>query len=73
MQNFTILKIKLWHGSFYTQSLQNKKIKLLTNNPHKISSLKTIEVVQRVPIVMDSNEHNEDYLGVKKDEMGHIL
>ena len=50
-----------------------KKIKLLTNNPHKIASLDDIEVVQRVPIIMDSNQHNKDYLGVKKDEMGHLF
>lgn len=49
------------------------KIKLLTNNPDKINSLKTIEVVERVPIIMDSNKHNEDYLEVKKDEMGHLF
>ena len=49
------------------------KIKLLTNNPHKISSLKDIEVIERVPIIMDSNEHNTDYLNVKRDEMGHLL
>ena len=50
-----------------------KKIKLLTNNPHKISSLKDIEVLERVPIIMNSNVHNEDYLDVKKDEMGHLF
>lgn len=50
-----------------------KKIKLLTNNPHKIASLDDIEVVERVPIIMDSNVHNEDYLDVKKDEMGHLF
>ncbi len=50
-----------------------QKIKLLTNNPHKISSLKDIEVVERVPIIMDANEYNTDYLGVKRDEMGHLL
>ncbi len=49
------------------------KIKLLTNNPHKLSSLDGIEVVERVPIIMDANEHNEDYLDVKKDEMGHLF
>ena len=49
------------------------KIKLLTNNPHKISSLDDIEVVERIPIVMDSNQHNVDYLGIKKDEMGHLF
>ncbi|MFT5659446.1 MAG: GTP cyclohydrolase II [Sulfurimonas sp.] len=50
-----------------------QKIKLLTNNPHKIASLNDIEVVERVPIIMDSNQHNEDYLSVKKDEMGHLF
>ena len=50
-----------------------QKIKLLTNNPHKVASLNDIEVVERVPIIMDSNQHNVDYLGVKKDEMGHLF
>jgi len=49
------------------------EIKLLTNNPHKINSLNDIKVVERVPIVMDSNKFNEDYLEIKKDEMGHLL
>ena len=49
------------------------KIKLLTNNPDKINSISDIEIIERVPIIMDSNEFNEDYLGVKKDEMGHLL
>ena len=49
------------------------KIKLLTNNPDKINSINDIEIVERVPIIMDSNKFNEDYLDVKKDEMGHLL
>ena len=49
------------------------KIKLLTNNPDKINSINDIEIVERVPIIMDSNEFNEDYLDVKKDKMGHLL
>jgi len=49
------------------------KIKLLTNNPHKISSISDIEIVERIPIIMDSNKFNEEYLGVKKDKMGHLL
>lgn len=59
-----------------TQILHNfgiHKIKLLTNNPDKIKSISDIEIVERVPIIMDSNKHNEDYLNVKKDEMGHLL
>lgn len=50
-----------------------KKIRLLTNNPAKINSLEKIEIVERLPIVIDSNVHNEAYLKTKKDEMGHLL
>ncbi len=50
-----------------------KQIKLLTNNPDKINSIEDVEVVERVPIIMDSNKHNEDYLNIKKDEMGHLF
>lgn len=50
-----------------------KKIRLLTNNPTKINSLENIEIVERLPIIIDSNVHNEGYLQVKKDEMGHML
>ena len=49
------------------------KIKLLTNNPDKINSISNVEIVERVPIIMDSNKYNEDYLDVKKDEMGHLI
>jgi len=49
------------------------KIKLLTNNPKKVVSLEGIEVVERLPIKMDSNEYNKNYLNVKKEKMGHIL
>ncbi|MCF6340910.1 MAG: GTP cyclohydrolase II [Sulfurimonas sp.] len=49
------------------------KIKLLTNNPNKVNSISDIEIIERIPIIMKSNEHNEDYLNIKKDKMGHIL
>ena len=50
-----------------------KKVRLLTNNPDKINSLENIEIVERLPIIIDANEHNKGYLQVKKDEMGHLL
>ena len=50
-----------------------KKIKLLTNNPTKIESLKNIEITKRVPIIMNPNPFNKDYLQVKKEQMGHLL
>jgi len=49
------------------------RIKLLTNNPEKIKSLQAIEIVERLPIIVATNIHNEDYLQVKKDQMGHLL
>ncbi len=49
------------------------KLKLLTNNPKKIESLKEIEIVERLPIQIASNPHNEQYLKTKKDELGHLL
>jgi len=50
-----------------------QKIRLLTNNPKKISSLEDIEIIERLPIVIDPNAYNEEYLKVKKDQMGHLL
>ena len=50
-----------------------KRIKLLTNNPKKIESLKGVEIVERIPITVKPNPHNENYLKVKKEKMGHLL
>lgn len=50
-----------------------KKLRLLTNNPKKIESLKNIEIIERIPIQIASNPHNEGYLQVKKEQMGHLL
>ncbi|KNF08263.1 riboflavin biosynthesis protein RibBA [Gottschalkia purinilytica] len=51
------------------------KIKLMTNNPRKISGLSDygIEIVSRIPIQTNHNERNEYYLKTKKEKMGHIL
>jgi GTP cyclohydrolase II len=49
------------------------RIKLLTNNPDKVNSISDIEIVERMPIIMESNKYNEAYLNVKKDDMGHLL
>jgi GTP cyclohydrolase II len=50
-----------------------KKIRLLTNNPKKIESLEGIEIVERLPIMIEANEYNKGYLEVKKNKMGHIF
>ena len=50
-----------------------EKIQLLTNNPSKIESLKNIKITKRIPILIDANPYNRDYLEVKKTQMGHLL
>ncbi len=59
--------------TFILRHFNIKKIKLLTNNPDKIKSISDIEIVARMPIVMNANAYNEEYLKVKRDEMGHLL
>ena len=51
-----------------------KRIRLLTNNPQKINSLRDhgIEVVGRLPLVTTSNRHNERYLRAKHERAGHL-
>lgn len=57
------------------QSVGITKAKLLTNNPNKVSGLKElgIEIVERVPLIVGVNPHNEGYLEVKGDKMGHLI
>lgn len=52
-----------------------KKVRLLTNNPDKLEIFNesSIELVERVPLVIIPQEENKDYLRVKKERMGHIL
>jgi len=59
--------------TFILNHFNIKKIKLLTNNPDKINSISDIEIVQRVPIIMETNKHNQGYIQTKKDEMGHLF
>ena len=49
------------------------KIRLLTNNPKKIESLKNVQIIERIPILIPANPHNEEYLRTKKEKMGHLL
>lgn len=59
--------------TFILQHFDIKKIKLLTNNPKKVEALNDIEIIQRVPIIMQTNQHNKDYIKTKKEHMGHFF
>lgn len=50
-------------------------IKLITNNPLKVSGLEMsgIEVTQRIPLQVGKNAINQFYLETKKQKMGHHL
>jgi 3,4-dihydroxy 2-butanone 4-phosphate synthase/GTP cyclohydrolase II len=52
-----------------------KEIRFLTNNPAKRAGLEGygLQMVERVPIVIEPNEHNLRYLQTKRDKMGHLL
>jgi GTP cyclohydrolase II len=50
-------------------------IRLLTNNPEKVSGMEDggLAVVERVPHTFPDNPHNADYLKVKARKSGHLL
>ncbi len=52
-----------------------RKIRLMTNNPRKIVGLQGygLEIVERVPIVIEPNEINARYLLTKKEKLGHLF
>lgn len=51
-----------------------EKLRLLTNNPLKVDALQEqgFEVTEIVALRTKSNPHNESYLAVKIDKMGHL-
>ena len=57
------------------QMLGVQKVRLMTNNPAKVDSLKRcgIEVSERVPHIYPSNKHNDQYLRVKAKKSGHLF
>jgi 3,4-dihydroxy 2-butanone 4-phosphate synthase / GTP cyclohydrolase II len=52
-----------------------KKLRLLTNNPQKISGIEGfgLDIIERIPIQIHSNSKNIRYMKTKKEKMGHIL
>jgi 3,4-dihydroxy 2-butanone 4-phosphate synthase/GTP cyclohydrolase II len=62
-------------GAQILNDLGVKQICLITNNPRKIAGLKGygLEMVDRVPLVIDSTAYNSSYLTTKAQKLGHLL
>jgi GTP cyclohydrolase II len=56
-------------------SLKVNSIKLITNNPKKIEQLTQhgIKISDRIPHIMEPNEHNRFYLETKAAKSGHMI
>jgi GTP cyclohydrolase II len=63
------------HAAAMLRALGIDRVRLLTNNPAKMSGLEAagIEVVERVPHYMATNPHNADYLATKRKKSGHLV
>ena len=57
------------------QYFELKAIRLLSNNPEKVSAVEKagVQVVERVPCLADVVDTREAYLRTKKEKMGHLL
>ncbi|NET36246.1 MAG: bifunctional 3,4-dihydroxy-2-butanone-4-phosphate synthase RibB/GTP cyclohydrolase II RibA [Cyanothece sp. SIO1E1] len=62
-------------GAQILNDLGIQKICLITNNPRKIAGLKGygLEVVDRVPLLIEATSYNIDYLAAKAKKLGHML
>ncbi|WP_339383266.1 bifunctional 3,4-dihydroxy-2-butanone-4-phosphate synthase/GTP cyclohydrolase II [Oculatella sp. LEGE 06141] len=52
-----------------------KQFRLITNNPRKIAGLKGygLDMVDRVPLLIETTSHNSVYLATKAEKLGHLL
>ncbi|MCL4140196.1 UNVERIFIED_CONTAM: hypothetical protein GTU68_000135 [Idotea baltica] len=57
------------------ESLGIKEIRLMTNNPEKVSAFEggPIRIVERIPIAIPPKKENQFYLSTKQLVMGHYL
>lgn len=62
-------------GAQIIRDLGLRKLRILTNNPKKVSRLEVygLQVIEQVPICIPPNDVNRAYLKAKKEKMGHLL
>jgi 3,4-dihydroxy 2-butanone 4-phosphate synthase/GTP cyclohydrolase II len=62
-------------GAQIIRDLGVSKLKLISNNPVKRAGLigYGLEIIENVPLEIEPNEHNVNYLITKRDKMGHSI
>jgi 3,4-dihydroxy 2-butanone 4-phosphate synthase/GTP cyclohydrolase II len=62
-------------GAQILRDLGLKEIRILTNNPKKVSRLEVygIKIVEQISLKASPSVHNVDYLRTKKLRLGHML
>lgn len=62
-------------GAQILRDLGVRRVRILTNNPKKISRLEIygLEVVEQRPLRIPANPHNRRYLETKRAKLGHLL
>ena len=62
-------------GAQILRSVGIRKMKLMSNNPKKRTGLigYGLEIIENIPLEIQSNAHNEQYLKTKRDKAGHTL
>ncbi len=62
-------------GAQILRSIGVTKMRLMSNNPTKRAGLVGygLEIIENVPIEVEPNPYNEDYLKTKRDRMGHTI
>ena len=62
-------------GAQILNDLGIKQIHLITNNPRKIAGLKGygLEIVDRLPLLIEATDYNSEYLATKAKKLGHLL
>jgi 3,4-dihydroxy 2-butanone 4-phosphate synthase/GTP cyclohydrolase II len=62
-------------GAQICRDLGLRQVRILTNNPKKVSRLEVygIHVVEQIPLKARPSQHNINYLKTKKSRLGHLL
>lgn len=62
-------------GAEILADLGAKELRLMTNNPKKISGIFGfgLKVVERIPIITEYNNNNQFYLKTKEKKLGHLI